>query len=250
MNDLEELAVLDPARHNEPTDAQWNRSRAFVERTMASAPASRPRWLAAGAVTVAAAALGVAGAVVVPALFPGATQQAIASWTAVPTARTGDQVLDQAKTCGKSDVEGSSTQVRPSDVILAEQRGDATMIIMRKTNGHIVECLGVGDAGFASMGLTDGTPLPPPPAGKLTLETRSSYGDGDDMFSNIIGLAGPGVTSIELRLNDGGTIQASVKDGWWGAWWPGPEGGEGTDEFTVTAHTATGKTVYLPSEMP
>ena len=250
MNDLEELAVLDPARHNEPTPAQWARSRNVVERAMAGRATTSPvrrRWVAAGAVTVAA---GLVGAVVVPSLVPGVTGKAVASWTAVPTARTGDQVLPQAEACGASDVSGSSTTVSASDVILAEQRGDATMLIMRKTNGHIVECLGVGDDRFASMGLTDGTPLPPPPAGKLTLETRSSYGDGDDMFSNIVGLAGPGVTSVELRLNDGGTVHASVKAGWWGAWWPGPEGGEGTDEFTVIAHSATGDTTYLPSQLP
>lgn len=96
MNDLRSLAVLDPARGREPSAMEWTRSQAAVERMMtAGQPArlSRRRWLLAGA---AAAVAGVVGAVVVPALIPGAAEEAVASWTAAPTSRTGDQVLPQA----------------------------------------------------------------------------------------------------------------------------------------------------------
>ncbi|MCO8272851.1 hypothetical protein M1L60_19845 [Actinoplanes sp. TRM 88003] len=64
--------------------------RNFVERTMAGRAATssvRRRWITAGAITVAA---GVVGAVVVPALVPGAAEKAVASWTAMPTARTDE----------------------------------------------------------------------------------------------------------------------------------------------------------------
>ena len=252
MKDLDRLAVLDPARDTEPTPAQWARSSAFVERTVAGEVGGRTaltparRWLTAGA----AVAAGAVAAVAVPLLVPGAAEKAVASWTAMPTARSGDQVMRQAEACGSGDVGGVSATVSPSDVILAEQRGEATLLIQRKSNGSIVECLFVDGDRFASMGLTDGTPPPAPAADSLTLETRSSYGDGDDMWSNIVGVAGPEVTSVEIRLDRGKTFQASVRGGWWGAWWPGPEGGDGPDTFTVIVHTAGGETSLRPSELP
>ncbi|WP_249998464.1 hypothetical protein [Actinoplanes sp. M2I2] len=243
-DDLDRLAVLDPARGLEPTALQWARSEAAVERGMAgrhTSPARR-RWTVAGA---SAAVASLIAFVAVPVLAPGS---AIASWTATPTARTGEQVLPQAEMCGAGDVGGSSATVKPSDVILAEQRGDMTMLIMRKTGGMVVECLSVGDDRFASMTLIDEKDVVPPPSGTLTLETRSSTGD-DDMWSNIVGLAGPGITAVDLRLDDGATVHASVRGGWWGAWWPGPEGGEGGDAFTVVVHTAQGTTNLRPSQL-
>ncbi|MEU4624997.1 hypothetical protein AB0G04_34120 [Actinoplanes sp. NPDC023801] len=250
MNDLDRLAVLDPARDREPGAMEWTRSQAFIERTMAGEAARtawRParRWLIAGA---GAMAVGALAAVAVPALVPGAAEQAIASWTAMPTARTGDQVMPQARTCAAGEV-GGTTTATAADVLLAEERGDATLLIMRKGDG-IVECLLVGDDDqAASMGLTD-TPAPPlPPSGTVNLETMSSYGDGDDQWSNIVGLAAPDVTAVEVRLDGGGTVQASVKAGWWAAWWPGAEGGE-VDALTVTVHAGDRTTTHRPSELP
>lgn len=253
MNDLDRLAVLDPARDSEPTAMQWARSRAFVERTMAGEVSSRAastttrRWVTAGAFAVVAGAV---GAVAVPALVPGAAEKAVASWAATPTARTGEQVMTEANVCGSGDVGGASKTVSPSDVILAEQRGEATLLIMRKSSGIVVECLIVGKDQVASMVLSDGNPVAVPAAGTVSLETRSSAGDDDDLWSNIVGLAGPGVTGVEIRLDSGGTFQASVRGGWWGAWWPGPEGGEGPDTFTVIVHTAAGAAEFRPSELP
>ncbi|WP_127507899.1 hypothetical protein [Actinoplanes solisilvae] len=252
MNDImNDLARLDPARNTEPTAAQWARSENFVERTMAGSVATstapRRRWMTVGLATVAA---GVVGAVAIPALVPGAAEKAVASWTAAPSARTGDQVMPQANVCGAGDVMGgASTKVSPSDVILAEQRGEATMMILRKANGNLVECLLVGKEMFASMGLTDGTPVKLPAAG-VNLETSSSSGDGDDMWSNVVGLAAPDVTAVEVRTDKGRTFQASVRGGWWGAWWPGSEGGDATDNYTVIVHTAQGTTTHKPSELP
>ncbi|MGI5239393.1 hypothetical protein [Dactylosporangium sp. CA-139066] len=254
MKDLQQLAVLDPARGRMPTDMQWARSQAFIERVIAGEVTGRPahqplqRRLLIG--VTAAVAAGGAAAVAVPALLPGAADKAVASWTAVPSARTGEQVLPQARACAGNDVGGSSSTVQPSDVLLAEQRGVATLLIMRKSSGTTVECLSVGDDTLASMGLADNRPRPAPPAGVATLETMSSLGDGDSMWSNIVGRVGPGVTGVEVRLDNGRIVQASVQAGWWAAWWPGPEGGEAEDHFTVTVHTADATTGYRPSQLP
>ncbi|MEU4562183.1 hypothetical protein AB0F72_27685 [Actinoplanes sp. NPDC023936] len=250
MKDLHQLAVLDPARGREPSQLQWTRSRAFVERTMAGevtgrpAHAARRRWIAAGAVAMA---VGAVAAVTVPALVPGAAEKAVASWTATPTARTGAQVLPQAKQCAESGAGGSSTAFTPSDVLLAEQRGEATMLIMRKDDGAAIECLIVGGEQFASMTL-GAADSPAPAATAVNLVTRSSQGDGDSEYSNAVGLAGPGVTGVEVRLDNGKTFQASVASGWWGAWWPGPAGGE-ADGFAITVHTTDRTVTYRAAEL-
>ncbi|MBB2943483.1 hypothetical protein FB565_003196 [Actinoplanes lutulentus] len=246
MNDLDQLKDLDPARGREPSAMEWTRSEAFIERVMAGpAPRSHARrWLTAGAVAVAAGAV---AAVAVPALVPGVAEKAVASWTAAPTARTGDQVLPQARACAAGDV-GGVTSANAADVLLAEQRGDATLLIMKKA-GVIVECLLVDEDQAASMGLIDADAVIAPPAGTVNLETMSSLGDGDGQWSNIVGLVGPQVTAVEVKLGNGTVVQASVKAGWWAAWWPGPEGGE-VDTLTVTVHAGDRTTSHLPSELP
>ncbi|MFC7531570.1 hypothetical protein [Actinoplanes sp. GCM10030250] len=251
MNDVDQLAVLDPARGREPSEMEWARSRASVDRIIEGGPAHRtaPAWRRAGLTAAAAVAAGAVAAVAVPALMPGAAEQAIASWTPEPGSLTGEQVLPQAKQCAGNEVGGPPEAVDPADVLLAEQRGLATLLIMRKDNGVVIECLSTGDdVGMASMGLVDGT-VPAQPAGRINLETMSSLGEGDSQWSNIVGLVGPGVTRVDVRLDSGKQFQASVRSGWWAAWWPGPEGGE-VDSLTVTVHTGEGDTSYRPSELP
>ncbi|GIJ48436.1 hypothetical protein Val02_53220 [Virgisporangium aliadipatigenens] len=250
MKDLERLSALDPARDRQPTAHELARAAANLDRIIAG-PARVPRrvtgrWLAVGA---AAVATGVAAAVIVPALLPNTADRATAGWTSAPSARTGDQVLPQARACGRQDVGGSTSTVRPEDVLLAEQRGIATLLILRK-NGMIVECLSADGAAMASMSLREEGTIPPVPAGQVTLETMSSWGPGrgDDLWSNIVGLVAADVTAVELRLDSGRVIQASVRGGWWGAWWPGPEGGE-IDHFVVIVHTAAGVTEHRPSTL-
>ncbi|MEU8660500.1 hypothetical protein [Actinoplanes philippinensis] len=250
MTDLDRLAVLDPARDREPTPMEWARAEAFVERVLdgTAESAARPparRWLVAGA---AATALGAIAAVAVPALVPGSAERAVASWTAEPASRSGDQVLPQARACAAGDVAGATTATA-SDVLLAEQRGEATLLIQRK-GGTIVECLMVGDGDrAASMSLIESTDVATLPAGTVNLETMSSYGDGDSQWSNIVGLAAPDVTAVEVRLDSGALLHASVKAGWWAAWWPGPEGGE-VDALTVIVHAGGRVTTHRPSQLP
>ncbi|WP_432843425.1 hypothetical protein [Dactylosporangium sp. CA-092794] len=246
MNELDRLAVLDPARGREPSEAEWIRSRAAVDRIVAG-PRRRParRWALVGG---GAAVAGAAAAVLVPALLPGTAERAVAAWTAVPSARTGEQVLPQARACARNGVGGSAATVQPADVLLAEQRGVATLLIMRKA-GTVVECLSVGDDALAAMGLAGDGPLPPVAAGTVTLETMSSLGSGKHMWSNIVGLVGPGVTGVDVRLDNGRVVRASVKAGWWAAWWPGPEGGE-VDHLTVLVHTGGGTRGYRQTELP
>jgi hypothetical protein len=252
MNDLEQLSSLDPARGREPTAVEWTRSQAMLERVIsgrASGPSPHPPVWRRLVVGVAVVAAGAVAAVAVPSLLPGTAEQAFASWTAAPGSLTGEQVLPQARVCAGNG-RGGVSSVEPADVLLAEQRGLATLLIMKKDSGVIDLCLSAGpdeDDQLASMSLADG-PLPVPRAGTVTLETMSSTGEGDGQWSNIVGLADADVIRVDVRLDSGETVQASVKNGWWAAWWAGPEGGE-VDTLTVIAHTADGTTSLRPSEL-
>ena len=157
--------------------------------------------------------------------------------------------MPQAKACAESGVGGldPAAVVGSADVVLAEQRGATTMLILRQ-GAVLVECLSLDpDGAPAAMALADG-PLPPPGKELVNIETQSSVGDGDGQYSNAVGLADPAVTGVDIELASGEIIQSSVKSGWWGAWWPGPAGGE-VDTFTVIVHTAQGTTKYRQSQL-
>ncbi|MFG1605402.1 hypothetical protein [Actinoplanes sp. NPDC049265] len=245
MNDLKQL---DPALNREPSPAEWSRSRAALERIMAE-PGRRPlpvrRW-AVGVTVVAAAA--VAGVLAVPALLPSAADQAVASWTPAPGTLSGADVLPQAKSCAKAGILGFDPDTLTSaDVLLADQRGAATSLILRRGE-KLVECMLVGgDDAFATMGLADG-PLPPVGPEHATIETQSSVGEGDGQYSQIAGRVDESVTGIDLVLEDGMTIRTSSKEGWWTAWWPGPAGGQ-VDKFLINVHTAAGTKSYRQSQL-
>jgi hypothetical protein len=253
---IEQFTVLDPAQGREPTTAEWARSRADIERSMAGRSRRSPARRSPGrrmpvrvlVIGVASATAAVAALAAGPVLMPSAADKAIASWTPEPGSLTGADVLPQARTCAKGGV-GSldPATVSPSDVLLAEQRGAATLLIM-KQGASVVECMMVGtDDAFASMALADG-PLPPPGRNLVTVETQSSVGAGDGQYSEAVGLADPSVTGVDIVLADGKVIQTSTRSGWWTAWWPGPAGGE-VDTFTVVVHTAGGTAAYRPSQL-
>ena len=245
MNDVERLKVLDPARGHEPTAEEWVRSRAAIDRIVRDAPATRPVWRRRRfAVTVAAVAAAALGIVVVSSVLPGAYGRAVASWTPQPGGRSGEDVLPQARTCAAS---WDAPEAVPSDVVLAEQRGTATMLIMKR-GGGLAECMTVeDDQAFGTQSLTSG-PVDQPPGTEATVSTMSSRGSGSSAYSSIVGQVGPDVTGVDVRLRDGRVVQASVASGWWTAWWPGPEGGW-PDMTTVVVHTAAGSTSHHPSEI-
>lgn len=73
-------------------------------------------------------------------------------------------------------------------------------------------------------------------------------GDGASQYSHIVGFTGPKVTSVDVLLPGGRTVHTSAADGWWTAWWPGPEGGQ-ADTIRIEAHTAHGSAVYRVAEL-
>ena len=245
MNDLEQLPALDPFRDWEPPAERRARSAAFVERlvtTETRRPArARPRLLV-GAVALAAA---VAAGVV---LVPRHNDSAYASWTATPDELAGIHVLPQARQCAQGWGEQWRTPPAASDVVLAEQRGIATLLLVVKDETEMVDCIVLDPArGAAGAELLGDSGSPAPAGDRATVLSMGATGD-QEWYSQVVGRAGPAVTRVDIERPDGTLVHASLRDGWWAAWWPGREGGD-ADGVRIVVHTATGSRTAVPSRL-
>ncbi|GAA0537564.1 hypothetical protein GCM10010172_18680 [Paractinoplanes ferrugineus] len=249
-HDLNRLATLDPAAGREPTAAQWSRARAGLERTMRTPAAVRrpvARRLATGLAVACVLAAG--AAIGVPALLPDG-DAAYASWTAVPRGVPGPESLAAARECARSwDDGGRGT---PGEIVLAERRGVTVLLIMWLRDGPLIICssLGTGHPAGAERLSGDRGEEPPRPAnGRVTLDGGlGATGSGSRWYSQAAGRVAADVTGVDIALPDGRTVRASVRDGWWVAWWPGAEGGR-TDAIRIVAHTGAGARPYRPDEL-
>jgi hypothetical protein len=255
MTELKDLATLDPMRHWQPDAAEKVRAQLLVDGlvsgrvTARAAQAPRPAGsrVLAGA---AAAVVLVAGGLAVSASLPGGTARAYASWTPVPRAVTGAQVLPQARSCAAG--WGTSWGRAPvaADVLLAERRGTATLLITHKGDtGELVECTILDPGGEAAGAELLNPAADPPAAGSVSVQSMgASSGDDEAWYSEVIGRADPSVTGVDVVLPDGRAIQASTATGWWAAWWPGHEAGD-ADAVRVVVHTATGSRTYRSGDL-
>jgi hypothetical protein len=163
---------------------------------------------------------------------------AYASWTAVPAATTKRDTELAQTACRQAESpswlsrvlswgdspSGPSFDWRQATVALAERRGDFVGLIIRTENPDTsVHCLvhlapGSGHPDVVSLGVVGSSgPSPTPPARSFTQGGISSS-DASSMVDGKIGADVVGVTIHTGRL----TVVATVKDGWFGAWWPGP----------------------------
>ncbi|GIE34440.1 hypothetical protein Ait01nite_074850 [Actinoplanes italicus] len=164
---------------------------------------------------------------------------------------TGAQVLPEARACAEG--WGASWGRAPvaSDILLAERRGTATLLITRKGDtGDLVACTVLDPAtGTTGAELLNPAADTPAPESVSIQSMGSTSGDDDVWHSDVIGRAGPSVTGVDVVLPDGGrTIQASTSAGWWAAWWPGHQAGQ-ADAVRIIVHTATGSRTYRTGDL-
>jgi hypothetical protein len=246
-HDLSRLATLDPAGRREPTEEQWRRSRARLEETMANPREVRRPRARRLVIGLAAATLLAAGATLaVPAALPDG-DAAYASWTPVPAAMPDADARAAAGDCART-WDGATA----GDIVLAERRGVTVLLIMWLRGGPLIICssLGTGHpAGAERLSDDRGAEPPLPAAGRVTLDGgMGATGIGDRWYSEAAGRVGPGVTGIDVTMPGGRTVRASVRDGWWAAWWPGHEGGE-TSTIRIVVHTDAGSRSYRQDEL-
>jgi hypothetical protein len=158
---------------------------------------SRPVLGALGLSSAAAAA----GAVIV---LGSSAAPAFAGWTASPTAPLPGQLAAAAQHCAP----GAGTPV------LSDTRGPYTASVYAdgttclQGNGIMIDSSGGSGKSSVSAG---------------TIELRGA-GEADSdghALTMVDGPIGAGVTGVTITRSDASSVQATVKNGWYLAWWPG-----------------------------
>jgi hypothetical protein len=192
---------------------------------------------------VAAGTVLVAGAMVTNFLGGSA---AYASWTA--TARLANPI-EEAKWGADclSRWSGHGYTVR-----LVELRGRYAYTVLAGSDGYEATCL-MEDRGAGHEVLGGGYQGPlkqnPPSTGLVTNSVRAQSDDNGDAAFEVTGKAGPHVASIVIEA-DGVDVQATLKDGYFAAWWPGrdsmiPKGGPPNPRVTITLDDGTTHTARI-----
>ncbi|HHV21497.1 MAG TPA: hypothetical protein GXZ30_08180 [Propionibacterium sp.] len=195
--------------------------------------ARRPRWrwLAVGA---AAAAFAVAAATL-PSLWP--VTPAYATWTAEPIPVTGvirdkavnacQQVLADRATGSRGGGPQPEPRAETARTVLAEQRGEVILVSLVTDNDSTYSCMFDAArptrpvAGGGGIATTETLPRPP-----LGPEQLRSFGNGlrggaDGGYADTSGRVGSDVRAVTIHAN-GLTLDATVTDGVFAAWWPVP----------------------------
>jgi hypothetical protein len=185
----------------------------------------RLRWkiavpaIALGAAGLAALSLAVVGSDSAPAgQGDGAL---IASWTPIPTPLTAAQRHDALQQC-------TNGPIQPSRVVLAEQRGKATVLLL-VSGPDYVTCI---------LGATEDTQRPsyvvwPASAANQDFGTRVMAFPGDTPGDFAVGTVAPDVAKATVTLTDGQVVTAMVDDGWAFVWWPDKAAAKTLTEYTT-----------------
>ena len=168
------------------------------------------------------AGLGVAALVTIAGLGYAnlAPTTSYASWTAVPTARVvsmNDPIVSECRENVPQGPISSVGRAMPS-AVLAESRGDFTAVLLGASD-NISVCIADDAARAAGR-----TVAPALGAG----EVLSVAGNGGSLDSEgaryVYGRVSGDVLGVEVRTDDGTLVTASVKEGYFLAWWPAPAG--------------------------
>lgn len=177
-------------------------------------------------------ALGATGIAAVSAIVTlgSSAAPAFAGWQPTPTTPAPGQLAQAAQACGQ-DV-GSP--------VLTDSRGPYTASIYADSTTSDV-CLS-GDG--VSMSSSSSTRAPVRvAAGHIQLDGGGMRDGAGDALTLVDGRTGAGVTAVTIERSDGSSVQATVADGWYLAWWPGAVAARKAE---ITAASGTG-TVVFPS---
>ncbi|GMA18829.1 hypothetical protein [Arsenicicoccus piscis] len=172
-------------------------------------------------------------------LWPGTggSGRAYASWTAAPSAVADRDLAAVVQACrdqlGGNPLQQVVERDRPFDprtipVALADRRGEVVSVVFHQDSPSAMSafCLahnvaGSGEVSDVSTGSAGQSgPQVPPAAGRIVEGNIAQYA-GDPVVSMIDGPVGAGVVGVTIHA-PGRTVQATVKDGRYTAWWPGP----------------------------
>lgn len=167
----------------------------------------RSRWLPSRHMVGALGLSGAAAAVGAAILLGSSAAPAFAGWTPSPTAPRPGQLAAADQQCRA----GAGTPA------LSDTRGPYTASIYAdgstclSGNGMTINSSSSG-GGRASI-----------PAGRIELNGAGESDSDGHALTMVDGPIGAGVTGVTITRSDGSSVQATVKNGWYLAWWPGTQ---------------------------
>jgi len=258
------------------TSAELERASAALDRIVATSPGPEhraaptpPRRPSRRRVLIPAAAATVAlGWLLVPGMGGGGT--AYASWSATPAAvstRDLEAVKEACQDRLRSYVDDDSSPVHldagGATLALAERRGDYVALLYRWDNPDMsIPCLArnsvgstdVDDIGMAAGG-SSGPALKAPAMG-YTQGAIAQFA-GSQTASVTDGAVGDGVVGVTIHAGSL-TVEATVHNGRYAAWWPGPAfvkgpaqpSGEGGPQPILTYDLTLDDGTTIPNAQP
>jgi len=176
---------------------------------------------------VAVAIIGVLA--VVAGLLSRTGNVAFESWRAIPTAIDPAIVADATSKC-------LGGETAATTVVIQDQRGPTAAFLFIR-GGDLVMCLaGRGSSGSIDTIATSYTKSPAP-TGDLALVSSmtSPAGPAYPGLRVVVGVAASTAVSVKLQRTDGVVVTASVRGGYFLAWWPTT-----TKASVVTSQDSTG----------
>ena len=175
-------------------------------------------------------ATGIAAAVAAIVTLGSSAAPAFAGWRATPSNPAPGQLAQAAEACGQG----------LGSPVLIDSRGPYTAAIYADSTTSDV-CLS-GNGVSMSSSSTSAAPASVT-AGRIQLDGGGTRDSAGNALTLVDGRTGAGVTGVTIKRSDGSSVQATVANGWYLAWWPGTVAAT-TAEVTTTSGA---NTVAFPS---
>ncbi|PYC88050.1 hypothetical protein C7C46_01925 [Streptomyces tateyamensis] len=197
--------------------------------SLSGARSTRRSWRLVTATAVVAS--GVCGWVAVGTL--SGADPAYASWTPSPSAVAAAQVEELGQTCNQRLPHPPAEQPPAMAPVLAEQRGAFSAVLLGSPD-RIAVCVSGKHSWIA--GYTDSPTLDPGQV--LAVTGNGGKTSGSDAARYVYGRLSPSGAAVTVETSDGRHVTASVRDGYYFAWWP-----SAADPTKIIAADSAGSTV-------
>lgn len=157
---------------------------------------------------------------------------AYAGWTAYPAALSTGQASTVARQC--QNWTRTSITRAPTQVVLSERRGDIGLALLTGPQGLVVTCTQHLGSGEPSGGLSEAHLARYLGPDQIVSDGGSGFtkDDGEPIFRVVSGRVGADVSGVVVHTAQQGDVIATVDNGYFTAWWPGPPDPQ---DFTPTA---------------
>jgi len=153
-------------------------------------------------------ATGIAAAVAAVVTLGSSAAPAFAGWQPTPSTPAPGQLAQAAQACGQN----------LGSPVLTDSRGPYTASIYADATTSDV-CLSGNGVSISSRS----TAVAPASvaAGRVQLDGGGTRDSAGNALTIVDGRTGSGVAAVTIDRSDGSSVQATVANGWYVAWWPG-----------------------------